>query len=266
MIDDETRALRSVPVPRRHPDDLADAHLATAPFGAQTWDDAATPVGGTPASEATVAVRPVESDATALPDAPAVEATRAISARRQAQLAAESPVDATTALASVRPVFVDERGRRNRGITFGIYSVVVACVVFLAVVGISVAAGNRGTLMQIPLLGGSSPAEASDTVDTNQIAPPPTPAAGPAPETTKPRAVSTTSAPAPVAVPVPVTTTADPAPTTTVALAPTTTVAPTTTRRLRTTPPDTTPPSPPSTAADGGPAGQTGNQPVPLTP
>ncbi|MFC5949390.1 hypothetical protein ACFQH9_14030 [Pseudonocardia lutea] len=299
MIDDETRARRSVPVPRRPLDDvdLDDAPLGSpaAPLftpvdpprsvpGAwdagrapRAWDatrvsDApewhATRVSDAPAWDATrvsdapgwdadaTRVSPGASwdapaDATALAGTPAIEATTAISARRRAELAAESPIDATAAIASVRPVFVDERGRRTRGIKFGIYSVVAVCIVFLAVVGISLAAGNRGPLMEIPLLGGASPAEASDTVDTNEIAPPPEPVAeAPAPTTAARPAATTTRAPAravPVA-PVQVTTTA-PAPTTTVEPAPTTTTAPSPTTRTR---------GPRNTNSEGG--GNTGTE------
>jgi hypothetical protein len=272
MIDDETRALRSVPAPRRPLEDLDDAPLGSpapplgtpvrpAAFDRSTqaggpkrdddatrigqaptweadatrvgaWDDDATRVGPAQAWEATAVARPVDPDATAVAGAPGIEATTAISARRRAELAAESPVDATTAIASVRPVFVDERGRRTRGIKFGVYSVVAVCVVFLAVVGISLAAGNRGPLMEIPLLGGASPAEASDTVDTDEIAPPPETVVEAAPETTTKAPVATaTRAPVQVVPAAPVaTTTVAPVPTTTAAPAPTT-VAPTTRSR-----------------------------------
>ncbi|MCE0761345.1 hypothetical protein LWC35_00195 [Pseudonocardia kujensis] len=296
MIDDETRALRSVPAPRRPLDDLDDAPLGSPapplgtpgwPAGSDRsgradgpareddatrvgqaptweadatrvggWDAAATRVGAAQAWDATAVAGPVDPAATAHAGAPAVEATTAISARRQAELAAESPVDATTAIASVRPVFVDERGRRTRGIKFGVYSVVAVCVVFLAVVGISLAAGNRGPLMEIPLLGGASPAEASDTVDTNEIAPPPEQIAEAAPRTTTKAPVTTTTrAPARVVVPVapvePVAT-PNPAPTTTVAPAPTTVPPTTRTRPTRTQPAPTTRTTAPTTGQDTG--------------
>ena len=296
MIDDETRALRSVPAPRRPLDDVDDAPLGSPapPLGAPgrpggsgsgrttpwaedatrvsggpgwdqdatrvgqwdddatrvgNWDDEATRVG--PADVTRIERR--DDDATRVGGVPAawdaagpvadaglpgIDATTAISARRRAELAAESPVDATAAIASVRPVFVDERGRRTRGIKFGVYSVVAVCIVFLAVVGISLAAGNRGPLMEIPLLGGASSAEASDTVDTDEIAPPPQPVAEKATATTtaaKPAATTTRAPAAPVATVPPAVTTTAPAPTTTVAPT-TTTTAPTTTRRTFTRP------------------------------
>jgi hypothetical protein len=310
MIDDETRAPRSVPVPRRPLDDAPLGSPApplgppvwSSGFGQDTrrpddatrvsggpawdedatrvghwddatrigqgddvtrvgqwddatrvgqWDDAtrvgqwdgdATRIGGAPATfDSTAVVGGPVADA----GHPAIEATTAISARRRAELAAESPVDATAAIASVRPVFVDERGRRTRGIKFGVYSVVAVCIVFLVVVGISLAAGNRGPLMEIPLLGGASSAEASDTVDTDEIAPPPQPVVEETPEATtaaRPAPTTTRAPAAPVAVPAAPVTTAPPAPTTTIA-PPTTTVAPTTTTRRGSTRTQTPKPS-----------------------
>ncbi|MFR9806252.1 hypothetical protein ACL02T_28770 [Pseudonocardia sp. RS010] len=299
MIDDETRAMRSVPVPRPPLDDVDDVPLGcpapplatpgdprrtrTAARGAEvrdrSWDPDATRLGGPaewPATrlggpadpdatrvdrvaewDATVVGGPADPDATALAGVPALEATTAISARRRADLAAESPVDATAAIASVRPVFVDERGRRTRSIKFGVYSVVAVCVVFLAVVGVSLAAGNSGPLMEIPLLGGASTAEASDTVETDEIAPPPAAVAeAPATTTRAPAATATRAPAAPVAT-APAATTTPPAPTTTVAPAPTTTAAQTTTRtrptrgpQAETTSPDTVGGSDPDNTAD----------------
>jgi hypothetical protein len=176
-----------------------------------------------------------------------------------------------------RPVFVDSTGRRTRRAKAAAYVVATVCIAMLVMVGVSVAAGQRTPMLELPLLGGTAnasttseggvaltgPAAAVSAADDAAGRPtglvqlrktPPTvrTRVPSAPVSVEPRARSVAAAPAPVVTPKPAPvarpTTAKPVvpPKTTAPTPegepdrPTPTVPPTT------TPPDTTTPGPTS--------------------
>jgi hypothetical protein len=167
---------------------------------------------------------------------------------------AVSAVEETSTIKVAEPVFVDETGRRTRRTKVIAYTVASACVAMLALVGVSLAAGQHTPMLQIPLLGGDSTASAETRVEEPaEVAAPAAAPAGvavraPAP-TTRARVVVTRTpvAPAPV-VPAPVTTSpaADPTTTTrtpTREATPDPTTQPETTTAGPTTDPTVTPPT-----------------------
>jgi outer membrane biosynthesis protein TonB len=59
-----------------------------------------------------------------------------------------------------RPVFVDSTGRRTRRAKAAAYVVATVCIAMLVMVGVSVAAGQRTPMLELPLLGGTANASA----------------------------------------------------------------------------------------------------------
>jgi hypothetical protein len=122
-----------------------------------------------------------------------------------------SAIEETSVIQLAQPVFVDGTGRRTRRTKVIAYTVASACVAMLALVGVSLAAGQHTPMLQIPLLGGDSTASAETQVE--EAAAPAATAA--APEATRstttaravaPRATTakpTRAAPAPVVPVVP---------------------------------------------------------------
>jgi hypothetical protein len=177
-----------------------------------------------------------------------------------------SAIEETSVIQVAQPVFVDGTGRRTRRTKVIAYTVASACVAMLALVGISLAAGQHTPMLQIPLLGGDSTASAETQVEepAEGIAVPAeaAPVAGvaarvPAP-TTRPRVVVTPApvAPAPV-VPAPVATSPAADPTTTRTPTPEANPDPTTQPETTTAGPTTDPTvTPPTVTATSPPAGQ----------
>jgi hypothetical protein len=55
-----------------------------------------------------------------------------------------------------RPVFVDSTGRRTRRAKAVAYTVATVCIAMLVMVGVSVVAGQRTPMLELPLLGGTA--------------------------------------------------------------------------------------------------------------
>jgi hypothetical protein len=159
----------------------------------------------------------------------------------------------TTTKIAIRPVFVDDGGRRKRVLIRTAYVAVIACIGYMLVVGISLTAGPTGPLAAFagPLSGLSAPVveppPASQPEPQANIT-----TASPSAPTTKPRATTAVRTPAPAVVVPPAPTTAP------AAVTPTPTPSPTPTSRVRTPrsserpPPPSSEDTPPSTTASAG--------------
>jgi hypothetical protein len=95
-----------------------------------------------------------------------------------------SAIEETSVIQLAQPVFVDGTGRRTRRTKVIAYTVASACVAMLALVGVSLAAGQHTPMLQIPLLGGDSTASAETQVEE---------AAAPAATATAPEATRSTT-------------------------------------------------------------------------
>ncbi|MCW0213618.1 MAG: hypothetical protein OJJ54_09675 [Pseudonocardia sp.] len=170
-----------------------------------------------------------------------------------------SAIEETSMIRLAKPVFVDGTGKRTRRTKVLAYTAASACVAMLALVGISLAAGQHTPMLQIPLLGGSSTATAETKVEepAEDVAAPAAPVGNAAATTTTP-APAVAPAPAvraPVApvVPEPVVTTTPAAATPPRETPATEEATPTTTRPRTTTPTPTTRPTTTTATTTAGP-------------